>query len=72
MSRALSDAERNYSQIELEMLAADFACRKFYVSLNGLPFKIVADHKPLEVILNNPRHKTVNAAAKNDGANAPL
>ncbi|XP_022787546.1 uncharacterized protein K02A2.6-like [Stylophora pistillata] len=23
----------------------------------GLPFKIVTDHKPLEVILNNPRHQ---------------
>ena len=57
-SRALSDAERNYSQTELEMLAADFGCRKFHVFLYGLPFKIVTDHKPLEVILNNPRHKT--------------
>ena len=57
-SRALSDAERNYSQTELEMLAADFGCRKFHVFLYGLPFKIVKDHKPLEVILNNPRHKT--------------
>ena len=57
-SRALSDAERNYSQIELEMIAADFVCRKFHVFLYGLPFKIVTDHKPLEVILNNLRHKT--------------
>ena len=57
-SRALSDAERNYSQMELERLAADFACRKFHVFWYGLPFKIVTDHKPLEVILNNPRHKT--------------
>ncbi|PFX27456.1 hypothetical protein AWC38_SpisGene7841 [Stylophora pistillata] len=39
------------------MLAADFACRKFHVSMYGLPFKIVTDHKPLEVILNNPRHQ---------------
>lgn len=57
-SRALSDAERNFSQIELQMLAADFACRKFHVFLYGLPFQIVIDHKPLKVILNNPRHKT--------------
>lgn len=57
-NRALSDAERNYSQIELEMLAADFACRKFHVFMYGSPFKIVTDNKPLEVILNNPRHQT--------------
>ena len=57
-SRALSDAERNYSQIELVMLVADFTCRKFHVFLYGLPFKIVTDNKLLKVILNNPRHKT--------------
>ncbi|KAK2557546.1 Retrovirus-related Pol polyprotein from transposon 17.6 [Acropora cervicornis] len=45
-SRALSDAERNYSQIELEMLAADYACRKFHVFLYDLSSKIVTDHKP--------------------------
>ena len=33
VSRALSDAERRYSQIELETLAADFACRTFHVFL---------------------------------------
>ena len=56
--RALSDAERRYSQIELEPLAADFACRKFHVFLYGKPFIVVTDHKPLEVIFNNPRHAT--------------
>ena len=57
-SRALSDAERRYSQIELETLAGDFACRKFHVFLHGKPFVVVTDHKPLEVIFNNPRHAT--------------
>ena len=57
-SRALSDAERRYSQIELETLSADFACRKFHVFLYGKPFIVVTDHKPLEVIFNNPRHAT--------------
>ena len=46
-SRALSDAERNYSKIEVEMLAADFAGRKFHVFLYGLTFEIVTDHKPI-------------------------
>ena len=58
VSRALPDAEWNYSQIELHMLVADLAWRKFHVFLYGLPFKIVTDHKPLEVILYNPGHKT--------------
>ena len=52
------DTERRYSQIELETLAADFACRKFHVFLYGKPFIVVTDHKPLEVIFNNPRHAT--------------
>ena len=38
-SRALSDAEQRYSQIELETLAADFACRKFHVSLITSPWR---------------------------------
>ena len=55
-SRALSQIEQNYSQTELEMLAADFTCRKFHIFLYGLPFTInsYTDHKPLEVILNKP------------------
>ena len=54
-SRALSETERNYSQTELEMFAADFTRRKFHTFLYGLLFTIVTDHKPLEVILNNSR-----------------
>ena len=56
-SRSLSGAQRKYSQIELEMLAADFACKKFHVFLYGLPFTTVMDHKPLEPIFNNPRSR---------------
>ena len=57
-SRALNSAEKKYSQIELEMLAVDFGCQKFHMYLYGNPFTVVSDHKPLEVIFNNPRHKT--------------
>jgi hypothetical protein len=57
-SRALNSAEKKYSQIEFEMLAVDFGCKKFHVYLYRAPFVVVSDHKPLEVIVNNPRHKT--------------
>ena len=57
-SRSLSDAERKYSQIELEILAEDFACKKFHVFQYGFPFTKLTDHKPLEVIFNSPRQKT--------------
>lgn len=36
---------RRYSQIELQLLTADFACRKFHIFLHGKPFTIVRDHK---------------------------
>ena len=71
-SRALSDGERRYSQIELETLAADFVCRKFHTFLYGRPLIVVTDHKLLEFIFNNPRHATSNKVAENDCANARL
>ena len=66
--RTLTDTERNYSQIELEMLTADFGCRKFHVFLYGLRFKIIVmDHKPLGTTLGIRRLYT---ATTNDGTNA--
>lgn len=59
-SRTLSDLEQRYSQIELEMLAVDSACRKFHAFLYGKPFTIFTDHK---------RHHVHNAT-ENVGANA--
>ena len=61
-SRALSDVEQRYYQIELEMLAVDFAYRKFHVFLYGKPFTIFTDHK------RHHGHK----ATENVGANARL
>ena len=46
-SRALSDAETIYSQIEMELLAAVFACRKFHDFIYGRQETIETDHKPL-------------------------
>ena len=53
-----SGTARKYSQIELEALAGDFRCRKFYLFLYGRPFKIMSDHKPLETVFNKPTHTT--------------
>ncbi|GFO41416.1 polyprotein [Plakobranchus ocellatus] len=46
-SRALSDAERKYSQIDREGLALIFAVKKFHKYIYGRDFKLVTDHKPL-------------------------
>jgi hypothetical protein len=51
-SRSLSQAERNYSTIERELLAIIYAVDKFRYYLYGKKFKIITDHNPL-VYLNN-------------------
>ena len=60
-NRALSETGQNnyYSQTEIEMLAADFTCRKSHIFFCmacqfTICIVIVTDHKPLEVILNKP------------------
>ena len=56
-SQSLSQAERNYAQIEKELLTIVFACNKFHQSIYGFPTDIQTDHEPLEAIINKPLHK---------------
>lgn len=46
-SRAMSETERHYTQIEKEALAITWACEKFRTYILGLSFTIETDHKPL-------------------------
>ena len=46
-SRQLQKAERNYSIIGKEALAAVAVIKKFYPYLYGFNFKLVHDHNPL-------------------------
>ena len=55
-SRALSDVETRYAQIEKELLAAVFACRKFHDFIYGRRVTIETDHKPLITIVKKPLH----------------
>ena len=51
-SRALSDTERRYAQIEKEGLATTWACEKFSTYILGRSFVVETDHKPLVPLLN--------------------
>ena len=50
-SRALTDTETRYTQIEKEMLAKVFSLEKFHQYTFGRPVQVTSDHKPLESIL---------------------
>jgi len=56
-SCSLSSSERNYAQIEKELLAIVFACSKFHQYIYGFLTRVHSDHKPLEAIFKKPLHQ---------------
>jgi hypothetical protein len=57
-SRALTEAEQNYAQIEKELLAVVYGCEKFRCYIYGKDnVTVQTDHKPLESILKKPLYK---------------
>jgi hypothetical protein len=53
----VTSAEENYSQIEKEMLAISFACKRFHQYIYGTAVDVKSDHRPLEIIFNKPLAK---------------
>ena len=53
-SRSLSTAERNYSIMELEMLAVVWALDKFHTYLYGQAATVVTDHAAVRAALETP------------------
>lgn len=56
-SKELSDVEKRYSQTEKEALTIVWGIEHFHLYLFGSEFILTTDHKPLEIIFNNPRSK---------------
>ena len=56
-SRLLTPSERNWSQMEKELLAVVFGLTRFHQYTFGRPVLVLNDHKPLETILKKPLSK---------------
>ena len=57
-SKALTDTQKNYAQIEKEMLAIVFGCTHFHEYIYGMPtVEVETDHKPLEANLKKSLHQ---------------
>ena len=57
-SRALTDCQKKYAQIEKELLAIVFGCDKFHDYIYGRTVVVESDHKPLEQIFKKPLHQS--------------
>lgn len=53
-SKSLTPAEQNYAQIEKELYAILFGCKRFHQYVYGRDIKVLSDHKPLEIIAKKP------------------
>ncbi|XP_060070555.1 uncharacterized protein K02A2.6-like [Ylistrum balloti] len=57
-SRALTDVETRYAQIEKELLAVVFGLEKFHHYVYGRFVLVQSDHKPLEMIIKKSIHSS--------------
>ncbi len=53
-SKSLSESEINYAQIEKELFAILFGCKRFHQYIYGRQVVVESDHKPLESIMRKP------------------
>ena len=47
-------AQSNYPDIDREMLAVVLGINRFHTYMYGRPFRVITDHKPLEMISKKP------------------
>ena len=63
-SRTLSNAERNYSNLEREALSLVFGVKKFHQYIYGRHFNFLTDHKPLGTLFNEKKATPTMAEAR--------
>ena len=56
-SRALTEVDKRYSQVEREALAVVWACERLKMYLIGKEFDLNVDNKPVQLIFGNPKAK---------------
>ena len=64
ISRTLTAAEKNYSQIDKEETASVWAVKRFHLYLYGRKLKLVTDSQPLVHIFNKNKQLSVMTAAR--------
>lgn len=64
ISKVLSRAETNYSQIEREALAIVWGIRRCHRFLCGRKFKLITDHRPLVFLLATDRELPTRVSAR--------
>ena len=50
----MNETQQRWAQIEKELFAVLFACKRFYQYVYGKPVTVESDHRPLEFIFRKP------------------
>ena len=53
-SKAMNETQQRWAQIEKELFAVLFACKRFHQYVYRKPVAVESDHRPLEFIFRKP------------------